>query len=256
MAKKSELTALEEELNAELGQKQDKLTFDTTPTAGSNNPVTSDGIMTALAGKASTGALEALDSDKADKSDVLELQESVTQLDSEVENKWDKTSGGVIADVANYGYGPTQTEGGNYWIEYLTNWGTETIQGLVDKTALDYVKDTLEEEISAKADSSNVYTKSETDNKLNNKQDTLTFDSAPTEDSNNPVTSGGVFNTQIALESQISNAFGSLSDSIDTKANSSDVYTKAEIDSMIGDIEDAADGIIALQESYIGGDAT
>ena len=40
---------------------------------------------------------------------------------------------------------------------------------------------------------------------------------------------------------------------LNLKANSSDVYTKAEIDSMIGDIEDAADRIIALQESYIGG---
>ena len=32
-------------------QKQDKLTFDTTPTADSTNPVTSEGIKTALDGK-------------------------------------------------------------------------------------------------------------------------------------------------------------------------------------------------------------
>lgn len=110
-------------ITALLGEKQDKLTFDTTPTIGSSNPVTSDGIRAELDTKASTGALADLDSDKADISDVISLQETVTQLGSQ----------------------------------------------------------------------------------------------------------------------------------IDAKANSSDVYTKSEIDSMIGDIEDAADGIIALQESYIGG---
>lgn len=38
----------------ELGTKQDTLSFDTTPTSGSANPVTSDGIHVALAGKVST----------------------------------------------------------------------------------------------------------------------------------------------------------------------------------------------------------
>ena len=36
------------------GSKQDKLTFDSTPTSGSTNPVTSEGVATALAGKANT----------------------------------------------------------------------------------------------------------------------------------------------------------------------------------------------------------
>ena len=40
---------------------------------------------------------------------------------------------------------------------------------------------------------------------------------------------------------------------LNLKANSSDVYTKTEIDTMIGDVETAADNIIALQEGYIGG---
>lgn len=70
---------------------------------------------------------------------------------------------------------------------------------------------------------------------LGEKQDKLTFDTTPTAGSSNPVTSNGI------------------KSALDEKANSSDVYTKAEIDSMIGDIEDAANGIIALQESYIGG---
>lgn len=59
--------------------------------------------------------------------------------------------------------------------------------------------------------------------------------------------------TEITATDTVLNAFGKLQSQLSSKANSSDVYTKSEIDTMIGDIEDAADGIIALQESYIGG---
>lgn len=38
------------------------------------------------------------------------------------------------------------------------------------------------------------YTKSETDNLLNGKQNALTFDTVPTVNSTNPVTSGGLYN--------------------------------------------------------------
>ena len=38
-------------------EKQDKLTFDTTPKANSTNPVTSGGVYTALSGKANTSAI-------------------------------------------------------------------------------------------------------------------------------------------------------------------------------------------------------
>lgn len=43
-----------QELDTNLGGKQDTLTFDSTPTANSNNPVTSGGIKTALNGKQNT----------------------------------------------------------------------------------------------------------------------------------------------------------------------------------------------------------
>ena len=48
------VTAALEEVD---NNKQDKLTFDTTPTSGSTNPVTSDGVYTALAQSASVTAL-------------------------------------------------------------------------------------------------------------------------------------------------------------------------------------------------------
>ena len=40
-----EIRAIAQSVQQQLDNKQDKLTFDTTPTAGSSNPVTSDGIL-------------------------------------------------------------------------------------------------------------------------------------------------------------------------------------------------------------------
>lgn len=54
----------------------------------------------------------------------------------------------------------------------------------------------------AKADKSNTYTKTEIDTALNAKQNVLTFDSAPTNNSTNPVTSGGVY-TALAGKSTV-----------------------------------------------------
>ena len=45
------------------------------------------------------------------------------------------------------------------------------------------------------------YTRPEVDTALAAKQNTLTFDSAPTEDSTNPVTSGGVYTATALLRS-------------------------------------------------------
>lgn len=51
---------------------------------------------------------------------------------------------------------------------------------------------TAHQDISGKANASDVYTKTQTDTLLAGKQNTLTFDSTPTASSTNPVTSGGV----------------------------------------------------------------
>ena len=51
---------IETDVNNILNTKQDKLTFDSTPTAGSTNPVTSGGVKTALDGKAEQVELERL----------------------------------------------------------------------------------------------------------------------------------------------------------------------------------------------------
>lgn len=129
---------------------------------------------------------------------------------------------------------------------------------------------------------------SEIDSKILTKQDKLIFDSTPTEESQNPVTSGGVkteldkkvdkkqyyglvrpsiYNVGsgngLHLYFENGEAFGTVFDysamtavitkAVSVKANAEDVYTKTEVDAITGDIETALDGIIALQDSFIGG---
>lgn len=73
-----------------------------------------------------------------------------------------------------------------------------------------YTKSEADVLLQGKADVDDVYTKSETysksetDTLLNGKQNTLTFDTTPTENSTNPVTSGGMYNSQEAQNTQIS----------------------------------------------------
>lgn len=58
--------------------KQNALTVDTTPTAGSTNPVTSGGVATALAGKADTSSVPHASTDLSDGSDLLRGNDTVT----------------------------------------------------------------------------------------------------------------------------------------------------------------------------------
>lgn len=65
------LGLIDDKANAsELANKQDKLTFDPTPTTGSNNPVTSSGINAALNVKANVSDLEAIQADVNNKAQV------------------------------------------------------------------------------------------------------------------------------------------------------------------------------------------
>lgn len=60
-----------------------------------------------------------------------------------------------------------------------------------------------------RVDLSNYYTKSETNTLLGGKQNTLTFDSTPTANSTNPVTSGGIKTyVDTAVTNSIQNAIG------------------------------------------------
>ena len=78
------------------------------------------------------------------------------------------------------------------------------------------------------------YTKAEINTLLTGKQDTLTFDQAPTPGSANPVTSSGI----IAAMSAMNEALETL---INAKADSVSTYTKTQVDTLLTDKADTDD---------------
>lgn len=81
--KKSDASTIHQSFQNQINAKQDKLTFDTAPTADSNNPVTSGGIKTALDGKASTADVDKKISKDSIGSTVNEDNPLSTQVPSE-----------------------------------------------------------------------------------------------------------------------------------------------------------------------------
>ena len=52
----------------------------------------------------------------------------------------------------------------------------------------------------------------------------------------------------------VADVTNNITPTLESKANSKDVYTKTEVDTKLGDIETALDSILAMQEALIGGD--
>ena len=78
------------------------------------------------------------------------------------------------------------------------------------------------------------YTKAEINALLLGKQDTLTFDQAPTPGSSNPVTSSGIIAAMSALQS-------ALETQISAKADRASTYTKTQVDTLLEDKANADD---------------
>ena len=78
------------------------------------------------------------------------------------------------------------------------------------------------------------YTKAEINTLLLGKQDTLTFDQAPTPGSSNPVTSSGIIAAMSALQS-------ALETQISNKADRASTYTKTQVDTLLEDKANADD---------------
>ena len=78
---------------------------------------------------------------------------------------------------------------------------------------------------------SDTYTKSEIDTKLEGKENTLTFDSQPTENSTNPVTSTGIY-------TYINNVIDIIDAALALKADKIDTYTKTATDNLLNDKAD------------------
>ena len=107
---------------------------------------------------------------------------------------------------------------------------------LINGTAIPISADS-EQSIKAYIDSLpsiDTYTKAEINTLLTGKQDTLTFDQAPTPGSSNPVTSSGI----IAAMSAMNEALETL---INAKADSASTYTKTQVDTLLTDKANAAD---------------
>ena len=107
---------------------------------------------------------------------------------------------------------------------------------LINGTAIPISADS-EQSIKAYIDSLpsiDTYTKAEINTLLTGKQDTLTFDQAPTPGSSNPVTSSGI----IAAMSAMNEALETL---INAKADSVSTYTKTQVDTLLTDKANAAD---------------
>lgn len=101
---------------------------------------------------------------------------------------------------------------------------------LINGTAIPISADS-EQSIKAYIDSLpsiDTYTKAEINLLLTGKQDTLTFDQAPTPGSSNPVTSSGI----IAAMSAMNEALETL---IEAKADSASTYTKTQVDTLLTD---------------------
>lgn len=216
----------------ELNEKQDTLTFDNTPTENSNNPVTSDGIYDAIASKTDVMVFKG-DANIETLPTVITLREGKTAKDvkNAIDAHKDvyieftprdsenpiifRFSGSVRAttsadeysivyqfvsthDAPLYTVISTMSPTDNYIVElsykkYMLgafpvdiiglSLNKSTVESTKNKVSLISVSSTDIEYPSAKS----VY------DALQTKQNTLTFDSTPTENSSNPVTSDGIY---------------------------------------------------------------
>lgn len=99
-------------------------------------------------------------------------------------------------------------------------------------TALSSYSTTTEMQQAISAALASYYTKTEADTLLSGKQNTLTFDNAPTEDSNNPVKSGGVYTALGGKEDKTNKVTSLSSSSTDTQ------YPSAKcVYDLVGDVE-------------------
>lgn len=158
---------------------------------------------------------------------------------------------GSYVDLSGY-YTKTEIDGKGYLTEH------QDISGKADK-ATTYTKSEVDTALSGKqatlvsgtniktinnqsllgsgniniqggGDMSNYYTKSETNGLLNAKQDTLTFDAVPTEDSSNPVTSGGLYTKFLYVEADLADKADSADlASVATSGSYNDLSNKPTI---------------------------
>ena len=188
-------------LQAQVGEKQDALTFDETPTAGSNNPVTSAGIKKYVddhSGGGGGGTAITIDptptegSDNAVSSggtyDAIQAVQTAAQSAASTASEA-KTA----AEAAQTAAGNAQTAAGAAQSAAQSAASTASAAqsaATEAQSAASAAQDTAEA-ADTKATAAQT-TAGQALAGLGEKQDALTFDSTPTAGSNNPVTSAGI----------------------------------------------------------------
>lgn len=179
-----------------LAAKQNLLTFDNMPMQSSNNPVKSNGIYNALVAK--VDVTELLNYYNKDEVDALLAALNTLSLEV-VESLPTEDISTTTIYLVQISSDPTSYNQyiymNNAWVLIgttdvdLTNYYTKTeVNGL-----LVLKQDVLTFDNSPAQDSNNPVKSGGIYTALEQKQDVLTFDNAPTEDSNNPVKSGGIY---------------------------------------------------------------
>ena len=192
-----------------LNNKQNVLTFDATPTAGSNNPVTSDGIKRALDNIDVGNVQEQLDAIKTEQREQnTKISSNKTEIDSVKEGLAGKqnvltfdatptagsqnpvTSDGIKRAIDNIDVGNVQGQ-----LDAIKTEQTEQNKKISDnKTEIDSVKESVanqETDITALQETTAGHTTA-IEGLQTGKQNVLTFDATPTAGSQNPVTSDGI----------------------------------------------------------------
>lgn len=203
------LTAEVSAVQQGLAGKQDKLTFDSTPTEGSQNPVTSDGIKKALDNVDVGNVQEQLDAIKLEQTEQNNrISSNKTEIDGVKEDLAGKqnvltfdatptegsqnpvTSDGIKKALDNVDVGNVQEQ-----LDTIKREQTEQNTKISDnKTAIDSVKESVanqETDITELQETTAGHTTAIAGLQTG-KQDKLTFDATPTEGSQNPVTSDGI----------------------------------------------------------------
>ena len=201
----SEMTTVKNTLN----NKQNKLTFDATPTAGSNNPVTSDGIKRALDNIDVGNVQEQLDAIKTEQTEqnnkISSNKREIDTVKGELSGKQNVltfdatptagsqnpvTSDGIKRALDNIDVGNVQGQ-----LDAIKTEQTEQNKKISDnKTEIDSVKESVanqETDITALQETTAGHTTA-IEGLQTGKQNVLTFDATPTAGSQNPVTSDGI----------------------------------------------------------------
>ena len=184
-------------LTYDLQGKQDTLTFDSTPTAGSSNPVTSAGIREAIDSATPNLQYDNLPTEGSQKlvksGRIYVALGSRQQLEYETEDPTETSGDKIVTSAVAYAYvNPIKTDITTVK-SYIPSGTNSTDNKLVNQNDISNLQTKLEFDNTPTANSNNPVKSSGIYAALSGKQNTLTFDNKPTLNSPNPVKSGGVY---------------------------------------------------------------